>query len=92
LLRSGPSQFLVVHSGLERLSNEYYLASWALSFYLTFELKKVGTPEMDQYFRSLKAGTDPITAFERLVERPLGEFEKQFHDYIRHLGSDGKRN
>jgi hypothetical protein len=93
LLRSGSSHFLVVHADAQRLSNEYYLASWALSFYLTFELKKIGTPEMDQYVRSLlQPGTDPVPAFERFVDRPLEEFEKQFHAYLRRLGNDGKRN
>ncbi len=85
LLTSGPNQFIVAHANEKQESDEYYLASWALAFYLTFDQKKLGTPEMDQYVRALKQGTDPLDAFRQLVGKPLPAFETAFHQYLRNL-------
>jgi hypothetical protein len=93
LLRVGWEGFQVIHAQERRVSNEFYLSSWALAFYLTFELHKIGTPEFDRYIRSLKArDTDPVAAFVKLVGEPLGQFDNDFHQYLRHLGTDGRRN
>jgi hypothetical protein len=94
LLQAGARQFQVAHSGDRQVSDRHYLASWALAYYLTFNQKLLGTPELDEYMRSLRRGTDPTEAFRILVKRPLAEFEKEFLEYLKHLhpenpGGDG---
>jgi len=89
LLQASPRQFLVAHSLDKQVSNRYYLASWALSFYLTFERKKLGTPELDRYLHEIRKGKDPLAAFHELIGQPLPEFEAAYHQYLRCLASDG---
>jgi len=89
LLESGPKNFLVNHTSDLKISDRYYLHSWALAFYLTFDCRLLGTPGMDQYIQSLKRGTDPSEAFQKLVGMPLGRFEKEFHRYVLKLRPDG---
>jgi hypothetical protein len=90
LLKSGPDQFLVAHANDQQASDRCYLASWALAFYLMFDRKLVGTPDLDEYVRALKLpGTDPVEAFQKLIGQPLPEFEKAFHEYLLRLRPDG---
>jgi hypothetical protein len=89
LLRSKPEQFLVSHDGDRRMSDRYYLASWALAFYLTFDRKLIGTPALDTYVHQLQRGTDPLEAFRELTGQPLSAFERDFLHYLNHLHSDG---
>lgn len=89
LLRSGPKQFVVVHAGDEATSDRYYLTSWALAFYLTFERKLLGTPAMDDYVTVLRRGVDPVGAFGDLVGQRPADFEKSFHGYLPRLRPDG---
>jgi hypothetical protein len=89
LLRSGPRQFVVAHDGDQQISDRYYLTSWALAHYLTFDRKLLGTRALDDYVHDLKRGGDPLAAFVRLTGRPLAPFEKGFRDYLGHLRPDG---
>ncbi len=89
LLRSRAEQFLVAHDGDKRVSDRYYLASWALAFYLTFDRKLIGTPALDTYVRQLQRGTDPLEAFRELVNEPVADFERDFLRYLNHLHPDG---
>jgi hypothetical protein len=89
VLRSSPKQFLVVHSSDKRLSDRYYLASWALAFHLTFEKRLLGTEKLDRYVAALKRGTDVLAAFEDLVGQPLPQFEKAYRLYLTKLQPDG---
>jgi hypothetical protein len=66
-----------------------YLASWALTFYLTFEKRLLGTKALDDYVHSLKRGTDVLLAFRDLVGQPLPAFEKEYLEYLKKLRPDG---
>jgi hypothetical protein len=90
LLRSKADQFLVAHDGDKRVSDRYYLASWALAHYLTFDSKLLGTPALDTYVRQLRRGTDPLEAFQELTGKPLSTFERDFLHYLNHLLPDGR--
>jgi hypothetical protein len=90
LLRSGSKQFQVAHDGDKQVSDRYYLASWALAFYLTFDRKVLGTPALDAYVQDLKRGTDPLDAFRTLTGQPLSKFEPDFQDYLKHLRPEGR--
>ena len=89
ILRAGPKQFIVAHASDKQVSNGYYLHSWALAFYLTFDRKLLGTPALDRYVRALKHGSDPAEAFRNLVREPLPAFETKFHAYVQNLRPDG---
>ncbi|HTU20848.1 MAG TPA: DUF1570 domain-containing protein [Gemmataceae bacterium] len=89
LLRSGAKQFQVAHDGDKQVSDRYYLASWALAFYLTFDRKLLGTPALNAYVRRLQRGTDPLEAFRELTGQSLKAFEHDFRHYLEHLHPDG---
>jgi hypothetical protein len=89
LLRSEPNRFIVAHGGQAAMSDRYYLASWAVAFYLTFDMHKLHSPEMTEYVRALKRGKDPVAAFSELVHEPVDKFEKAFHIYLAHLRPSG---
>lgn len=89
LLRSGAKQFQVAHDGDKQVSDRYYLASWALAFYLTFDRKLLGTPALDAYVRQLQRGTEPLEAFRELTGQSLAEFDRAYSRYLRHLHPDG---
>src|SRR5262249_11441469 len=85
LLKSGPKQFLVQHATEQENSDRYYVSSWALASYLTFERRLLGGKAMDSYVRALSRGTDAVAAFREFVGQPLPEFEKGFRAYLLRL-------
>jgi hypothetical protein len=89
LLRSGPKQFQVAHAGDQQASDRYYLAAWALAFYLTFDRKLLGTPSLDEYVRALHRGEDAVAGFRKLVGQPLPQFEKEYLQYLKRLRPEG---
>jgi hypothetical protein len=89
LLRARSDKFLVNHGQNQFASDRYYLHSWALAFYLTFDRNLLGTLALDQYVQAIKRGTDPLKAFQQLVGEPLPQFENEFHEYLRRLRMDG---
>lgn len=89
LLRSGAKQFQVAHDGDKQVSDRYYLASWALAFYLTFDRKLLGTPAFDAYARRLQRGGEPLETFRELTGQPLADFERAYLHYLNHLREDG---
>jgi hypothetical protein len=89
LLRSTPKHFQVAHRGEGLVSDRYYLASWGLAFYLTFEKRLLGTKALDDYVAALKRGSDVLDAFADLVGKPLGPFEKEYQQYLGKLRRDG---
>lgn len=88
VLNSGPDQFLV-HGSDRTLSDRYYLTSWALAYYLTFEKQLLGTAKLDMYLRMGKPAAYRAKAFETLVGQSLAQFEKSFHQYVLALQTDG---
>jgi hypothetical protein len=89
LLGSKPNKFVVQHASDQETSDRYYLTSWAVAFYLTFDRRLLGTRAMDQYVRALHAGAAPVAAFERLVGQPAPRFEAEFQRYVSELRPDG---
>ncbi len=82
LLKADQKSFLAVHNSDKQASDRYYVASWALASYLTFNRKVLGTKALDAYLVSLHRGTDPADAFHELVGMPLKDFEKEFHQAV----------
>lgn len=89
LLQTSARQFQVAHASEAQASNNYYLMSWGLAFYLTFELQKLGTPEMDAFVKAINEGVNPVSAFEKMVGKSVKEFENDLHWYLSHLKEDG---
>ncbi len=90
LLRCGAKQFQVAHDGDKQVSDRYYLASWALAYYLTFDRKVLGTPALDRYVAQLKRGTDALEAFRELTGQPLAAFERDFVAYLNRLRPESR--
>jgi len=79
----------VDHASDKRNSDRYDLTSWALAFYLTFERRLLGTPELDQYVVAGKRGVNPLDAFALFAGQPLASLEKSLQQYLLGLRSDG---
>lgn len=85
LLKSGPKQFLVQHATEQQASDRYYLTSWALAHYLTFDRQLLSGKPMNEYVRSLHRGANSLEAFAALVGQPLSDFEKEFRRSVERL-------
>ena len=81
-------------------SREAYLASWIVSYHLTFGRKKIPGQDFDKYLESLAAkpgatnGPPPerstnIASFETWTGMKIDDFEKELMDFISRLRSDG---
>jgi hypothetical protein len=91
LLKAGAKEFQVVHDRPEKRADQYYLTSWALTFYVMIDKNLVSDRrKLDDYVFALKKGTDPATAFERLVGKPLPKFQKEFRTYLANLAKPRK--
>jgi hypothetical protein len=89
LLKSSSKQFLVHHATEKETSDRFYLTSWSLAHFLTFERHLLGAKALDQYVHSLHHEADPLEAFRTLVDEPLPQFEKHFHKYLELLTPEG---
>lgn len=88
LLQAPPQLFFVRHTQENFQSNRQYDASWALAHFLTFELKLMSTPAMEEYVRPAPAGQE-IKRFEKLVNMPLEKCETLWKQYLLRLRPDG---
>ena len=82
LLDADQQRFVVAHNGTSAEAARYYVYSWGLAYYLTFERRRLGTPAMDEYVRRKTEDAAPSERFEKLVEMPLDELEPQWREYI----------
>lgn len=89
LLRSTARQFQVAHRQDRQISDRYYLSSWALAFYLTFERRVLGGDALVDYLNSLDRGVDPLEAFALLMGEELSQTEQKWHTYLDRLRLDG---
>lgn len=87
LLASSPQDYLSAIDRTVADSDRYYDYAWGLAYYLTFERKLLGSPEMERY---LLAGEDgsPRERFQLLVGHSLEGFEKQWHQWLMRPPSD----
>jgi hypothetical protein len=83
LLAADPSQFLVPHDASGRTSARHYLYAWGLAYYLVFEQADFTHERLRDYAASEATRQDPVAAFEKLVGRPLDEFEAQWRQAMR---------
>ncbi len=89
LLATEPKDFYAAHQSDAQASNRYFLAAWALAYYLTFDRKVLGTQALEQYVGAARRGGDRLSAFEDLVGLPLHEFQPRFTQFILNLRTDG---
>lgn len=89
LLTSSSKEFLVAQARDQQISDRYYLNSWALASYLTFDRRLLGSPVMHRYVQSLKRGANEMEAFASMVGKPLPQFEKEYQQYLSKLQPDG---
>jgi hypothetical protein len=91
LLLIANDTFLASHKDQRGASERAYLTSWALSYYMTFELRLIGIEAFRKYLVAINSGGDPRKAFEELVGQELTAFENDWHAYLLRLQSDGTR-
>lgn len=89
LLAAGPKVFLVQHNNNRVGSERAYLASWALTAYLTFDRRLLGSKELDVFVRAVNQGGNVETAFVQLTGQKLPEFDKQFQTWLLKVPEDG---
>jgi hypothetical protein len=89
LLRSSSKDFIVMHGTDRTETDRAYITTWALASYLMFDRRVLGTEALDNFVRSMNAGTNPVESFEKLVGQEVGEFEKAFHTWLGRLRPDG---
>jgi len=63
-------------------ADRYYVYSWGLAYYLTFEKRLLVNPALDRYVKQSAATQAPQERFETLVDEPLGQFEREWRAYI----------
>ncbi|MCE9548137.1 MAG: DUF1570 domain-containing protein [Planctomycetia bacterium] len=78
LLSAPAADFLEGHQDATPSGNRLYVYAWGLAYYLTFERQLLGTPAMEEYLSKSKTPRDPTERFEKLVGRPLAEFEVEW--------------
>ncbi|VTS04349.1 DUF1570 domain-containing protein [Tuwongella immobilis] len=88
LLRATPKSFAVLHADEAAASDRYYLTSWGLAFYLTFEKRLLGAAALEAFIAS-EGKTDRIVAFEKLLQQPIDRIEADFQRYLRNLQENG---
>ncbi len=97
ILADSPDHFLVRLAGGPGNSNressrEAYLASWILTYHLTFGKKLLPGQKVDQYLEALaknEGNEASIAAFENWTGMDLKAFEKAMLDYVGRLRPDG---
>jgi hypothetical protein len=89
ILTAGRDAFVVTHAGKRPEADRAYVATWALASYLMFDRRVLGSSGLDAFVKSVNAGGDAMTAFEKLTGQPPAEFEKAFHDWLRRLQPNG---
>jgi hypothetical protein len=76
VLRAGEQEFLGPHgSGAPQ---RHYLYAWGLAHYLTFQQNLLASERLAEYVDPGSDAGDPVAQFERLVGRPLAEFEAEW--------------
>ena len=89
LLKAGKETFLAAHANQQESADRTYLTCWALAFHLMFERRLIGTAAFDGYLKAINTGADPAKAFAALVGQELPAYEKDWHEYLKKLGTDG---
>jgi hypothetical protein len=89
LLRAGKDSFLAAHADQRTAADRAYLTSWAIAYWLTFDRRAVGTRGFEEYLVAVNSGGDPVEAFEKWLGIDMRSAEKELHDYLSRLRSDG---
>lgn len=88
ILQAPPQQFFVRHTQESFEADRHYNASWALTHFLTYDLKLLGSPALVD-FVSAPAGGDEVKRFEKLVGMPIEQCGQRWKAYLLRLRTDG---
>jgi hypothetical protein len=75
ILNADEQDFLAGHNG--QTGQRYYLYSWGLAYYLTFEMNRFNSQSLDPYVLN-SDHLGPAARFTRLVGMPIVKFERQW--------------
>lgn len=88
IVQAPPHHFFVRHTQESFEADRYFNASWALTHFLTYDLKLLGSPALVDYVRNPASGEEVIR-FEKLVGMPLETCQQRWRDYLLRLRPDG---
>ncbi|MFT3878878.1 MAG: DUF1570 domain-containing protein [Gemmatales bacterium] len=88
ILQAPAQQFFVRHTKESFDADRHYNASWALSHFLTFDLKLLGSPALVDFVSSPVSG-DEVKRFEKLTGMPIETCQQRWRDYLIRLRPDG---
>jgi hypothetical protein len=89
LLRSGKETYMAAHAGQHATADRAYLTAWAVTHYLTFNRRLIGTKKFEKYLIAVNSGGDRVKAFEAWVGQDVPTFERGLRDYLSRLLPDG---
>ena len=75
ILSADEQDFLAGHTG--QTGQRYYLYSWGLAYYLTFEMNRFNAESLDPFVLN-KDHLGPAARFTRLVGMPIAKFERRW--------------
>lgn len=88
ILQSPAQQFFVRHTQESFEADRHYNASWALTHFLTFELKLLGSAALVE-FVSTPVNAEEVKRFEKLVGMPMESCQLRWKEYLLRLRTDG---
>jgi hypothetical protein len=89
LLLAGKDSFLAAHIDQQAAADRVYLTAWALTLYLTFEKRVVGTAEFESFLRARGSPTEILQAFKSWTGQDPDALEKDLVTYLGKLQPDG---
>lgn len=66
-------------------SDRYYAHSWGLAYYLAFQRHLLSGTALEPYVQRPGEGVAAAERFQKLIDVPLPQFEKQWREYVRQL-------
>lgn len=88
ILQGPAQQFFVRHTQESFEANRQYNASWALTHFLTYDLRLLGNPALVEFVSS-PANGDEVKRFEKMVGIPIEQCEQRWKAYLLRLRTDG---
>lgn len=88
VIAASSQQYLVQHDSANRSTNRFYLYSWGLAHYLTFQMQILGSERLDKFIDASSGAADPVTRFEEMVEMSVDQFQQQWRITILEMTDD----
>lgn len=82
VLTARAEDFLPDHLSADRQAARLYQVSWGLAYYLVFQQPVLGSSQFEDFVAPSASKLPSIERFEKLVGKPLGQFEAEWREAI----------